>query len=202
VQDGWLAVAAIGKRVAIDLPSPGVPGWHGVQHALSLPELRAFAETAAGLELDVTAPAPEWTATCVMRHITSDEEVPIDQVIHSPRLALNDGVWTLKGSNPVPIQTALPPSGWILGRGNAPWFDYKTGLPFETTELLYKDPEALAETGYSYFWSPDHVEGITAVIRECERLRNQVMDVCASMDLGHFHPDIRLRQWRPLEAAS
>jgi hypothetical protein len=198
VQDGWLAVPTIGKRVAIGLSSPGVPGWHAVQQALSLPELRAFAETAAGLAFDVTAPAAEWTSTCVMRHVSGDDEAPIDQIIHSPHLELDNGVWSLKGSNSVSIRTVLPPSGWILSRGNMPWFDQKTGLPFETTELLHKDPDALAATGYSYFWVPDHIEGITVVIRECERLRDQVMDICAAMDPGHFHPDIRLRQWRPL----
>lgn len=197
-QGAWLAVPAIGKRVSLDLSSPALPGWQAVQHALSLPELRAFGETAARLAIDATAPSAEWTSTCVVRQVRGGD-APLDQIVHSPYLKMDNGAWVLTGSDPVPIQTMLPPSGWVRGSGNGPWYDYQTGLPIETTESLDKDPDALNETGYSYFWAPDPVDGITVVIRECERLQGQVMDICAAMDPAHSHPDIRLREWRSLE---
>jgi len=195
---GWLAVPAIEKWVHIDLSSPGVPGWKAVCDALTLPELRLFAEAAQTLGIDVTASSAEWTATCVLRRTDGRGSVISDEVTHSPIIVQRNGNWGLGGRDSQKIPTELPGSGWALAEEAGYWINRDTGFPLVTTNILDPSSDALRATGFSYFWEPDPEDGITVVIRECERLRGDIMDICASMSPAHSHPDIRLRAWAPL----
>lgn len=192
----WIAVPAIGKLVATDLSSPSLPGWQATWRALSLPELRAFADAAAVRQIDVTAAAGEWTSTCVIRRVTAAGEV-VDQVAHGGCLRRNGGYWSAS-SGIQRILSVLPGSGWAYAPPDGTWIDSRTGFPIATTDHLDGEPGALNATGYSYFWAPEPVPGTTVVIRECERLKGRVMDISAAMDPESSHPDIRLRAWRPL----
>ena len=199
--DAWLAVPAIAKWVAVDLTVHKLPGWRAARRALSLPELRAFARAAAALDLDVTAPSGEWTSTCVIRHVDRVRKCTEDKIAHHCKLEPRGDHWLVVSCDSPIHTTRLPHTGWALGGQGHPWYDSASGLPYTTTERHDFDPGGLSLTGFSYFWSPDPVSGVTLVIRECERLRDQVMDICASMDPSFSHEDIRLRDWMPLTGA-
>lgn len=193
---GWIAVPAIDRWVAIDLSRPDMPGWRAAAVALSLPELRAFARAALGLGIDATAPAGEWTSTCIERRHDPTFDRWADHALHHSRLRRGrGGSWILGSplSETSRISARLPSSGWAVSRQCEPWIDESTGLPLAT--IQYIDPDAQSDsTGYSYFWEPDPCEGITMVIRECERLHGDVMDISAAIKPEHHHEDIQLRR--------
>lgn len=196
---GWLYVPDLSRWVSTALTEPGVNPGDATIRALTLPELRLFANHADREGIDITAEYGEWTSTWIqIPEQRPDSTRNPSFVIHGPAAVTRNGArgWQVMGGDRV-ARAHLPRSGWVVARPKAQEpYDKRTGLPLQTTDSLQDALCQSSKASHSFVWMPDDEPGIYACYRECERLGRGAMDVNAAAPPDTSHLEIGLRLWR------